>query len=176
MFDRTDNRLQYEINLTEGRKMETATNLAEWTQVEEVSTVEFDEAIKVLAEAQQDYDQASLVVDEASTKREIARAKILELMERSGKTKYQLDGYGTVSRATKFSVTIPKDMDSKVAMLKYFRSLGEEMYLAYVSVNSSTLNSYYNENVEKNPEFKIPGVGEPTSINSVRFTKDRKKK
>lgn len=149
--------------------------LAEWTKTEEVSTTEFDKAVVELATAQKAYEDAEALSKEASDQREVARATLLNLMAKSGKTKYQLDGYGTVSRSTKFSVAIPHDIDSKIEMLKHFRSLGEESYLAYVSVNSATLNSYFNENVEKNPEFLIPGVGQPTSRDSIRFTKERTK-
>lgn len=146
-----------------------------WQDLEEVSTKEFDDAVKALAEATMEYDQVEVILKDASEKKEAARSKVLELMEKSGKTKYQLDGYGTVSVSRKYSVATPKDNDSKAEMLKYFRSLGADAYLSYVSVNSATLNSYINEQKEKDPTFNIPGVGEPNLIQTIRFTKERKK-
>ena len=147
----------------------------QWQDLEEVSTKEFDDAVKALAEATMDYDQVDNLLKEASEKKEQARALVLSLMEKSGKTKYQLDGYGTVSISRKYSVATPKDNDSKAEMLKYFRGLGPDAYLSYVSINSATLNGYLNEQKEKDPSFTIPGVGEPNLIQTIRFTKERRK-
>lgn len=148
----------------------------QWQDLEEISTATFDEAVRILAKAQEDYDQVELILKDASEKKEAARAAILDLMEKSGKSKYQLDGYGTVSRTEKYSITTPKDNDSKEKMLAHFSEKGRDFFLSYVSVNSATLNSYFNSSKEANPDFTIPGIGDPTVRQSIRFTKERIKK
>jgi hypothetical protein len=60
-------------------------------------------------------------------------------------------------------------------MFEHFQALGEEAYTHYLSVNSMTLNAYFNAEKEHNPDFRIPGVGEPTALQQLRFTKERKK-
>lgn len=148
---------------------------AVWLETETVSTQEFDQAVIELSKAQEEHDAIEKVLAEASQKKEGARSKLLALMEKSGKSKYQLDGYGSVSRTTKYSVTTPKDNDSKELMINHFRNLGKDFELTYLSVNSAQLNSYFNSNKEINPDFLIPGVGEPTVRQSIRFTKEKKK-
>lgn len=148
---------------------------SEWLNTEEVSTTEFDKAVQHLAEMDMEYDQVSKLMDEAKEKREAARAAVLTLLEKSGKSKYNAEGFGTVSKIVKYTVTTPKQLEDKKAMFEHFASLGEEAYTHYLSVNSQTLNAYFNQEKENNPDFKIPGVGEPTALTQLRFTKERKK-
>ena len=104
---------------------------------------------------------------------EQAEYELLETLQQCGKTKYIVEGVGTASVGMKKSTQVPKDVNSKREMLAYFQGLGEMEYLNFVSVNSMTLNSYINAQLENDPDFTIPGVGPQTISPTLRFTKAR---
>ena len=55
-------------------------------------------------------------------------------------------------------------------MLDYFKQKGEESDML-LTVHSQTLRSLYNEEKEHDPNFSIPGVGEPVLDQNLSFTK-----
>lgn len=70
------------------------------------------------------------------------------------------------------SVKLPETMEQKQALFEYLRTLG--LFDEIVSVNSRTLNKLYKDQAELaakegNFDFKIPGVGEPTSFTTLEL-------
>lgn len=152
-------------------------DLSQWEDTKvTITTEEFDKAVKHLAEMEMEYDQVKELEKKASFNREEARRQLLDLFEKSGKSKYQLDGYGTVSKVVKYSAKLPEHLEDKAKLINYFKDLGEEMYLTYVGVNSMSMNSYYNAQLEQDPNFVLPGVEAPTARESISFRKERVKK
>lgn len=75
-------------------------------------------------------------------------------------------------KQTSTSVTTPKTPEEKQALFEFLQSKG--IFLEIASVNSQTLNSLYKslatEAEEKgNYDFKMPGVGEPTTYTSLKL-------
>lgn len=146
--------------------------LSEWDQVDTtITTAEIDMAVNrmleledVREEKKQDYKLA----DEAYEKQ---RAHVLDLLNRTGKTKYFVEGLGTVSKAVKYSVSMPKDPDEKRKVLDYFKSFGDDFYYNIVNVYYQSLNAFYNQKREEDPTFTIDGVGEPQRSEELRFRK-----
>lgn len=141
-----------------------------------ITTVELDTAAKVMQELREDYDEKKKKSSEAFAAYEEAKYLLLSMLTECGKTKYVVEGLGTVSKIFKKSTKVPKDVDSKRKMLQYFRDLGAEEYINFVSIHSATLNSYVNAQLEVNPDFILPGVGEQKITEELRFTKARSKK
>lgn len=73
--------------------------------------------------------------------------------------------HGTVSIIERWRVSVPTDEEAKKELFKYFKE--KEILYRYATVNSNSLNSYYNEEWEiakaegRGMEFQLPGVGEP---------------
>lgn len=70
------------------------------------------------------------------------------------------------------SVTIPKTAQDKELLFKFLADKG--IFLEIASVNSQTLNSLYKSLAaeaadEGNFDFKIPGVGEPTTYTTLKL-------
>lgn len=151
----------------------TPKDLAGWETPDTVNTEVFDEAVRKLKELEEDYDAKKKVSNTASELVDHQRNYILALLQKSGKTKYFVDGLGTVSMAIKKQVQVPKNPEDKKLMLEYFESLGEELYNSYVTVNSMTLNSYFKQQTEENPDFTIPGISGLTEKPELRFRKEK---
>jgi hypothetical protein len=145
--------------------------LSDWDVPTSVTTEQLDEAVRKLIDLEKDYDAKKKIANEADAAYETHRTYVLNLLQATGKSKYHVDGYGTVSMAIKTSVTVPKDPVEKKAMLEYFRSLGPELFNAYVTVNSQTLNSYVNQQCEIDPDFVMPGAGPKKEKPELRFRK-----
>lgn len=148
-------------------------DLTAWALPETVTTEELDFAVRGLKDLDEDYEAKKKISSEAHEKYENHRLFLLELLKKANKTKYHVDGLGTVSLAIKTQVKTPKDPDSKKQMIEYFKTLGPELFNHYVSVNHMTLNSYVNEQLATDPEFILPGVGEKTETPELRFRKDK---
>lgn len=153
--------------------MNDETALAEWQMPSTVTTEQLDEAVKKLVELDKDYESKKKISNEAQASYETQRTYVLALLKATGKTKYHVDGMGTVSMAIKTAVSVPKTPVEKKAMLEYFQSLGPELFNHYVTVNHQTLNSYVNQELELNPSFILPGCGEKKETPELRFRKER---
>lgn len=147
--------------------------MTEWETGETISTVALDDEVKKLMNLEAIYDEKKKIYKEADNAYEEQRTRLLNLLMQTGKSKYHVDGIGTISMAIKTSVTVPKDPVSKKELLEYFASLGPELYNSYVTVNSQTLNSYINQQCELDPDFVMPGAGPKKETPELRFRKEK---
>ena len=132
-----------------------------------------DEEVKKLLELEADMEAKKKVYKEADDQYEGQRTRLLNILMESGKSKYHVEGIGTISMAIKQQVSVPKNPADKKIMLEYFETLGPELYNAYVTVNHMTLNSFLKEQLELDPSFVIPGVGEKKETPELRFRKGK---
>lgn len=153
-------------------KQEEQPELAEWDlPTEEISTADIDRAVNRMIDLDAEADEKKNIYQEANAAYEKQRAHVLDLLTRTGKTKYFVENVGTISKAVKYSVSMPKDPDEKVKVLNYFKSLGEDVYNGIVNIYYQSLNAYYNQMREQDPTFTIEGVGEPQRTEELRFRK-----
>ncbi len=134
-----------------------------------VTTEEFDSQVEKMLLLEEVREAKKNTYKEADEAYERQRSHVLALLQRTNKTKYHIDGIGTVSRAVKYSVNMPKDPDEKKLVLDYFKSLGDDVFSNTVSIYYASLNSYFNQQRENDPEFKIPGLAEPQRTEELRF-------
>lgn len=149
------------------------TSLEDWQQPSNITIEQLDEAVCKLSSLERDYEEKKKISNEANAVYETQRTYLLNLLQSAGKTKFHVDGMGTVSVAIKAQVKTPKDPDSKKQMIEYFQSLRPELFYHYVSVNHMTLNSYVNEQLNTDPDFVMPGVGAKTETPELRFRKEK---
>lgn len=144
-----------------------------------LTTQQMDALVKDMLDKKAEYDLKKDISNAANEAYEEARARLLGALDAAGKSKYHVDGLGTVSKVTTYKVTTPKDIGDKKKMLTYFRQQGPEVYLSLVSVPYQSLNSYFNQEAEaaqaRGEVFSIPGVEAPVASDNIRFTKERKK-
>lgn len=159
--------------------------LDEWnTQVEKTSSVTVEE-LDTLARKYQakyaEYEAAKTISATLYAESEELEGKLVEALNQAGKSKYHVEGIGTFSFQNKMSVKVPKTLEEKKQLFEYIRTThGEVFYLDKISVNSQTLNKLYNEDLATAKErgvdpslFHIPGLQQPTVMQSLRLTKER---
>jgi len=162
--------------------MQTEANkVDEWDgleEKEEVSIEKMQDMVDTYVCLQSAYDDAHKISKDAWADVEAQKVRLLSYLEATGQKKFHAVGLGTVSRVTKMSVRVPKDIESKKQLFDWLGTKGDDFYLESVSVHHAKLNSIYNtENeiaAEEGKVFSMPGIGEPSAMTSIRFTKERK--
>lgn len=151
-----------------------------------ITVEELDELCRAYKKSRDEYDAAKEVSDAAYAERERLQGKVVEAMELAGKSKYVVEGVGTLYFNDKMSVRVPKDIESKKTLFKFLLDkYGPTVYWDKVSIHSATLNSFYNQELEAfneaskagniNGDFNFPGVEAPTAMRSLGLRKEKTK-
>lgn len=115
-----------------------------------VTTQELDDAVKTLSALRKEHDELKSKASEKWEQCEEAEAKLLELLEASGKKSYDVDGVARVTLVSKTSITVPKDLEQKKKLFEWIKNrFGADGLLAYQTVNFQSLNSLYNKTIEE---------------------------
>jgi len=152
-------------------------NLEAWdteTTREAISVDALDKAMRDYEESRASYEEAKRISDERHAISEASKSELIDLLERAGKRNWSVDGVGKVTLAEKLTIKVPQSLDAKKEMLKYFRTLGEDRYLAMVSVNFMTLNAYYKQEQEQDPNFRIPGCEDGAVEKTLRLNRTKR--
>jgi len=151
-------------------------NLDEWDEAgaQEVSTKELDELVVNMQETYADYEKEKKIATETRLAYEELQKKVLEMLKKAGKTKWNVDGLGTVSIRGRYQYTTPKGLTSKGALFEYIKQKhGPDALMGLLSIHSGTLNSFANEEKEREPLVEIPGLDPPTHRESLSFRKGK---
>ena len=129
----------------------------------DVSTAELDALIKEYKETYDEYEKQKAISTELFHKAEGLENRLTELLVMAGKTKYECEGVALVSIGHKASVTTPKTLEEKEKFFNFLENkFGHEGLMAYLSVNSATLNALYNKELveasDKGIEFEMGKV------------------
>lgn len=143
-----------------------------------VSLEQMDLLIKAYVEKREDYEEAKKISTQKYHEYEAAEKRVIDALRAANKTSYKLDGVGTFSRTFKEVVTVPKDLESKRALVKWIRErYGDDVCDQMLSINHQTLNSFYNQEAEKAEDrslFRIPGLDAPTVVENASWRKATK--
>jgi prophage DNA circulation protein len=144
----------------------------DWETPMSVTIDQMNVEVKKLLELEAVLEEKKKVYKDADDAYEQHRNRLMNILMESGQGKFH-SLYGTISLAIKKQVQVPKNPSDKKLMLEYFESLGDELYNSYVSVNSMTLNSYFKQQVEMDPDFTMPGITGVTEKPELRFRKEK---
>lgn len=140
-----------------------------------VSTEELDALVRQLDSTWAEVERTKKIAAEARAVYDEVELKVLELLKQAKKTKYPVDGLGTVSITSRFQVRTPKSIEDKSALFKYISEHhGQDGLLGLLSINSQTLNSFVKQEKETNPLVEIPGLEAPTIVEGLSFRAERK--
>lgn len=141
-----------------------------------ITTENLDQMISVMAELKGNYEELKKQSDEAFKLYEKARGQVIAALSASNKSKYFVDGIGTVSLVEKLKVRTPQSIEEKGEFYKWLnQKFGADGFLSYTGINYQTLNSLYNQEFDKAREegkadsFNIPGVQQPDTEISLSF-------
>lgn len=140
----------------------------------EISLQQMDEEIAQMKAKQLLYEEAKKKSSELYNEYEAQKLKVIQMLQASGKTKYSVDGIGTVSIKQVFKVQTPKTTEEKAAAFEWIKKeMGEDGFLTYAGINYMSLNSLYNlkseEYAERGEVLTIPGVGMPEAETVLSF-------
>lgn len=143
-----------------------------------ITTEQMDSMVSEMSELKDTYDKLKKQSNAAHEAYQEARAKLITVLQEAGKTKYFVDGVGTVSVTEKLKIKTPKSPEDKEAFFDWLRNkYGQEGYLTYATVNYNSLNALYNTEFEQAKldgtadEFQIAGVGNPEHEYGLSFRK-----
>jgi hypothetical protein len=151
--------------------------LEEWNEPKKELTIEeMDRYVKNLRELKDKYAEASAISKTLYAEVKEQEQKIIDNLKAAGKKRYILEGVGQISLTDGLSVQTPKTPEQKQAFFNWLREeMGEDGYLTYASVNSSSLNSLYKQKVEEYGErgevLEIEGLEPPTSFTKLSLRK-----
>lgn len=153
------------------------TDVHDWAESKPVTVEELDLLVKHYLRAREIYEAAKKVSGDKYAEYQELENKLVQTLTDAGKKSYKVDGVGQVTRVVKNSVQTPKDVSDKRSFFKWVgEKYGEDVRDQMMSVNSQTLNSFYNQEVEKHaddPLFGIPGIGSPTASEHLTFKRDK---
>ena len=139
----------------------------------EITVKDLDGLCRDVVKTREDYEAAKKTSNEYDAIHKKANRKLMDALDALGKKSYVVDGLASVSKVQKLKVTVPNDLESRKQMIDYFLSQGENISSKYLTVNSMSLNSWYSQEAEDNPEFQLPGVGEPELSEYLQIRKKK---
>ena len=139
----------------------------------QITVNEMDNLIERLREAKDEYKIKSDASKIAKAEYDTIQLKLLAALEELDKDSY-IAKSGRITRVTKMAVRVPKTLDEKRAFFTWLRETrGDEVADSYMSVNSQSLNTLYNEMVDEYASrgeiLTMEGVEPPTLRESLSF-------
>ena len=152
-------------------------DLNEWgvptqqTSSESTVTLEQMDALIVrLSDQRKKYEQAKKASAEEYHKLEEIEKEVMNTLKVNGRIKYEAEGVAAIHIQTKEVYTTPKTVDQKRQLFKYIQDkFGVEALTGLLSINHQSLNSFANKETEADPGLVIPGLDQPTSVETLYF-------
>ena len=145
----------------------------EWLAQDTVDVAAMDKMVHEYRQKRLAYEAKKQEAADLYHELEAAEDLVRNALLVTGKSKYFVDGVGTVSVVQKSSYQTPKTIEDKAQLFDYIqRKHGQEALMNYLSIHSASLNSFANKELESNPTLTIPGLNTPTVTTELRFRKD----
>lgn len=157
----------------------TADEFMEASGAKTLDMSQMDALVRKSQEEYAAYEAQKKIASELLKKYEETEAAIMSALRDAGKTKYHVDGVGTIYIITKSTVTVPGNPESKKKFFQYLRGKGEDVLWSLVTVNSQTLNSWFRKEEELaegrgEVGFQIPGINGKQIRETVGFRAAKK--
>jgi len=157
------------------------TNITDWDEnKQDVSLNDMTKLIQQMREAKDDYDRAKKESNKLYERYQEFEVKVLQILEASGLSKFNIPSLGTTYTINKYRVSMPKDLADKRKLFTFIRdAYGEDVVDEYRNINHNTLNAFYKSEMESALErgdanFKVPGIEDPIATVGLGFKKDSK--
>lgn len=140
---------------------------------DEITLGNFDTLCRELWAKKLECDELDKIAKEKSKELEEIKSKVLAYMDANELERFSVKGFGNISIMNRSSVKVPTGDERQV----FFNSLRERgIFDDMVTVNSATLNAWYNQELEiaiaaGNIDFKIPGIVEPKIYKTLTLRK-----
>lgn len=135
----------------------------------DIKVSDLDALIEQYIQKKDEYDVAKKVSSDLKKEMDTMKYGLIETMMEIGKTKYAHEEIGNINVVLKKTVKVPKDFEGKQAAFDHLeKEMGREAFINKFTLNSMSLNSYFKEQLEIDPNYEIPGVGGLTEVPELR--------
>lgn len=132
------------------------------TPTAEITVQAAEEVIRKYKNARDEYDKAKRLASEANAKKEQLENEVMGLLEKLGRSSFEVEGLCRVTKCMSLVYRTPKSNEDKEKLFEYIKNkYGPDVHTAMVSVNHQTLNSWANKEMESGAS-SIPGLEAPT--------------
>ena len=137
---------------------------------------DMQDCIKEFRAAKDFYSDKKADSDSAYAEMKQIEKQLIEMMEATDQRTFEVTGVGKATISEKLSVKTPKTLEEKRAFFGWLKeNMGQEASDAYMTVNSSTLNSLFKqlseEYANRSEVLQIDGLEAPTSSTTISFRK-----
>jgi hypothetical protein len=141
-----------------------------------ITAQEIKDAVKRLRDLRESLAKLEEQAKPLNEEKDALQAKLTLMLREINEKSFKCE-FGTVTRVTKHTVTLP-DGENKQAFFNYLKERGvfEEM----ATIHHSKLNSYFNEqreiaiesgDVDAALNFSLPGIGESKAFETIQLRK-----
>lgn len=150
--------------------------LSQWDQAtsapENLTVEQMDDMVRDLRDAKDVYDSFNEQAEEAKKAYEAKRKILLDALRTLKRDNYSVDGFGLAYISRKEVYTVPKTNDDKNKLFTYIKEkYGPDALMSMVGIHSATLTSWANKETETGDVMQIPGLEQPTMIETLNFRK-----
>jgi hypothetical protein len=130
-------------------------------EASKITLQQLDEYVKKLVDLRADYEAKKKAASEANGKAEEMENFIMGILDELGRTSYDAEGIGKVTKVIQSVYKVPKETFLKKELFDYIKEkYGPEVLMNMVSINHQTLNSWAKQELME--VQKIPGLELPT--------------
>lgn len=143
---------------------------------QEITIADMQRALEEMREAKNVYAEASKVSNDAHSLMKEKEYALIHMMEETNQDIFVVKGVGRVALKKTMSITTPKSPDDRRKFFDWLRKeKGDEIADSYMSVNSQSLNTLYNdltqEFAERGEILMVDGLDEPITRVTLSLTK-----
>jgi hypothetical protein len=137
---------------------------------DEVTLQQMDKLVAQYQEARQIYDQKRKEASDQNSLVEKLEAELMGVLASLGKSSYDAEGIGRVTKCMKLVYRVPKTNEEKLKLFDYIKEkYGATALTAMMSINHNTLTSWANKEVEATGMGTLPGLEAPTSVEYLQL-------
>ena len=131
--------------------------------LDQITIQELDAIVKEMFKKRDEADELDAKVTELNKEVEALKAKVMSILEATGRLNHETPGAGKVFTQTKYQVSYPKDEVNSAKFRQYLIDNGMENML---TMPYMTLNAFFKSKLEEagegaDPSKVLPGIGSP---------------
>jgi len=144
-----------------------------------METSEINTKIELLTKLKKEKEEIEDVLKAKNSEIAACNSELMTILKELNQDAY-VSPFGRISIKTVWRVKVPQTEADKELLFNELKSKGR--FYEYVTVNSNSINAYYNEEYKNAKDrgagldFSIPGIGPAAPYESVHLTKNKEKK
>jgi predicted RNase H-like nuclease (RuvC/YqgF family) len=136
---------------------------------------ELDSMVKTMFEKRAEVERLEDQASDLNKEVEKLKAKVMSILEATGRLNHDTPGVGKVTAVTKYQVSFPKDEENASKFRQYLLDNGMDSML---TLNHQTLNAFYKSKLEEagegaDPTSVLPGIGNPEARVTLSMRKGK---